>query len=133
MLDSTLERRDCPSEDDFNYLNLYFSEAAEMCMELEDWSDEVNTKHDASSYESCGYEREIISDANVLLDAYNKASQNSSWKPQVQQFEKTYWRKLGNSKRRSETESMSCLQRMTLYSTNAVRYALSLVTKSVTE
>lgn len=95
MLVSTMERRDCPSEDDFNYLNLYFSEAAEMCMELEDWSDEVNTKHDASSYESCGYEREIISDANVLLDAYNKASQNSSWKPQVQQFENNLLEEIG--------------------------------------
>lgn len=46
----------------------------------------VNTKHDAASYESCSYRREI-SDGNVLYEAALKAFQNVIWKAQVQKFE----------------------------------------------
>lgn len=49
----------------------------------------VNAKHDAASYESCGYMREIY-DGNSLYDAMRKAAQGSDWKPQVQHFEMTY-------------------------------------------
>ena len=49
----------------------------------------VNTKHDTSSYESRGYQREIY-DGNVLYEAYLKAKRGSDWKPQVQKFEMTY-------------------------------------------
>ena len=46
----------------------------------------VNTKRDAASYESSGYQREI-SDLNALYDAFQKARKGSDWKPQVQRFE----------------------------------------------
>jgi len=46
----------------------------------------VNTKHDATSYENCSYQREI-SNINVLYDAFMKAKVDSDWKPQVQKFE----------------------------------------------
>lgn len=59
----------------------------------------VNSKHDATSYESCGYQREIF-DANSLYDAMRKAEQGSDWKPQVQKFEMTYL--LGLSKMQTE-------------------------------
>ena len=49
----------------------------------------VNTKHDASSYESRGYQREIF-DGNVLYEAYLRAKKGSDWKPQVQRFEMNY-------------------------------------------
>ena len=50
----------------------------------------VNTKHDATSYESLSrYQREIF-DANSLYDAYLRAKQGSDWKPQVQRFEMSY-------------------------------------------
>ena len=49
----------------------------------------VNTKHDTTSYESCGYQREIF-DGNSLHDAFKRAKQGSDWKPQVQKFEMTY-------------------------------------------
>lgn len=50
----------------------------------------VNTKHDATSYESCsGYQREIFN-GNALYDAYVNAKKGSDWKPQVQRFEMTY-------------------------------------------
>lgn len=49
----------------------------------------VNTKHDTSSYESRGYQREIF-DGNALYDAYNRAKKGSDWKPQVQKFEMMY-------------------------------------------
>ena len=49
----------------------------------------VNAKHDTTSYESCGYQREIF-DGNALHDAYKRAKQGSDWKPQVQRFEMTY-------------------------------------------
>lgn len=49
----------------------------------------VNTKHDTTSYESCGYQREIF-DGNSLYDAFKRAKQGSDWKPQVQKFEMTY-------------------------------------------
>lgn len=50
----------------------------------------VNTKHDATSYESLSrYQREIF-DANSLYDAFLRAKQGSDWKPQVQRFEMNY-------------------------------------------
>ena len=49
----------------------------------------VNTKHDTTSYESCGYQREIF-DGNSLYGSFKRAKQGSDWKPQVQKFEMTY-------------------------------------------
>lgn len=49
----------------------------------------VNTKHDTTSYENCGYKREIF-DSNLLYESFLRAKQGSDWKPQVQQFEMTY-------------------------------------------
>ena len=49
----------------------------------------VNAKHDAASYESCSYQRDIF-DGNVLFDAFGRAKRGSDWKPQVQNFEMTY-------------------------------------------
>lgn len=62
----------------------------------------VNAKHDTTSYESCGYKREIF-DGNALYDAFVRAKQGSDWKPQVQQFEMTYL--LSLSKMQKELES----------------------------
>lgn len=45
----------------------------------------VNAKHDTTSYESCGYKREIY-DGNALHDAFLKSRSGSAWKPQVQKF-----------------------------------------------
>lgn len=50
----------------------------------------VNTKHDTTSYESCGYTRDILCDGNALYDAFLKSKKNSDWKPSVQKFEATY-------------------------------------------
>lgn len=63
----------------------------------------VNTKHDTSSYESRGYQREIF-DGNVLYEAKNKAMKGSDWKPQVQRFEMTYLLEL--SKMQRDLENM---------------------------
>lgn len=49
----------------------------------------VNAKHDATSYESRSYRREIY-DGNALYDAMRKAEKGSDWKPQVQRFEMAY-------------------------------------------
>lgn len=49
----------------------------------------VNTKHDTTSYESCGYQRDI-SDGNSLYDGMIRAKHGSDWKPQVQKFEMNY-------------------------------------------
>ncbi len=49
----------------------------------------VNTKHDATTYECCSYQREIY-DGNALFDAYNRAKRGSDWKPQVQKYEMFY-------------------------------------------
>lgn len=62
----------------------------------------VNAKHDATSYESCSYLREIH-DGNSLYDAMRKAEQGSDWKPQVQHFGMTYL--LGLSKMQAELRS----------------------------
>lgn len=62
----------------------------------------VNAKHDATSYESCSYLREIH-DGNSLYDAMRKAEQGSDWKPQVQHFGMTYL--LGLSKMQAELQS----------------------------
>lgn len=50
----------------------------------------VNTKHDTTSYESCGYTRDILCDGNALYDAFLKSKKNSDWKASVQKFEATY-------------------------------------------
>ncbi len=50
----------------------------------------VNTKHDITSYESCDYQREILTDANKLYEGFRKAARGSDWKSQVQQFEINY-------------------------------------------
>lgn len=62
----------------------------------------VNTKHDTTSYENCGYQREIF-DGNLLYESFLRAKQNSDWKPQVQRFEMTYL--LGLSEIQRELES----------------------------
>lgn len=36
----------------------------------------VNTKHDTTSYENCGYQREIF-DGNLLYESFLRAKQNS--------------------------------------------------------
>lgn len=59
----------------------------------------VNTKHDTTSYESCGYQREIH-DGNALYDAFLRAKKGSDWKPHVQKFGMTYL--LGLSKIQSD-------------------------------
>lgn len=58
----------------------------------------VNTKHDASSYESGSYQREIF-DGNVLYEAYLRAKKGSDWKPQVQKFEMNYLLELSKMQR----------------------------------
>lgn len=63
----------------------------------------VNTKHDTSSYESRGYQREIY-DGNVLYEAYLRAKKGSDWKPQVQKFEMNYLLEL--SKMQKDLASM---------------------------
>lgn len=55
----------------------------------------VNAKHDTTSYESCGYQREIY-DGNALHDAFIRAKKGSDWKPQVQRYEMTYLLGLSN-------------------------------------
>lgn len=49
----------------------------------------VNNKHDTTSYENCGYTREIF-DSNNLYDAFNKAKKGSDWKRQVQKYEMNF-------------------------------------------
>lgn len=61
----------------------------------------VNAKHDTTSFESCGYQREIF-DGNSLYEAFVKAKQGSDWKPQVQKYEMTYL--LGLSKVQREVK-----------------------------
>lgn len=58
----------------------------------------VNTKHDTTSYESSGYQREIF-DGNALHQAYKRAKQGSDWKPQVQKFEMNYLMELARLQR----------------------------------
>lgn len=50
----------------------------------------VNTKHDTGNYDCSCYKREILSDANVLYDAFRKAEHGSDWKASVQKFEMLY-------------------------------------------
>lgn len=64
----------------------------------------VNAKHDTSSYESRGYQREIF-DGNALYDAYLRSKKGSDWKPQVQRFEMTYL--LSLSKMQRELKDMT--------------------------
>lgn len=61
----------------------------------------VNAKHDTSSYESRGYQREIFN-GNALYEAYKRAKRGSDWKPQVQQFEMNYLMELAKIQRELE-------------------------------
>lgn len=59
----------------------------------------INTKHDATCYDSLScYTREIF-DADSLYDGFVKAKKGSDWKPQVQQFELTYLLNLSRMQR----------------------------------
>lgn len=49
----------------------------------------VKTKHDTTSFENCGYQREIF-DGNALYDGFLRAKQGSDWKPPIQKFEMSY-------------------------------------------
>ena len=66
----------------------------------------VNTKHDTTSYENCGYQREI-SDGNLLYESFLRAKQGCDWKPKVQQFEMTYLLSLAEIQKELETNSYS--------------------------
>lgn len=69
----------------------------------------VNTKHDTTSYENCGYQREIF-DGNALYEAYKRARKGSDWKPQVQKFEMNYLLELANMQKALKDKAMSsCL------------------------
>lgn len=68
----------------------------------------VNTKHDTTSYESCGYQREIFN-ANALYDAYLRAKKGSDWKSQVQRFEMTYLLELSKIQRELAAHDYSFL------------------------
>ncbi len=68
----------------------------------------VNTKHDASSYESRSYQREIFN-GNVLYDAFIAAKKGSDWKPQVQKFETNYLIELSKIQKDLEDKSYSFL------------------------
>lgn len=50
----------------------------------------VNTKRDATSYESLRSCKREIHDLDALYEAYIRAKQGSDWKPQVQQFEMNF-------------------------------------------
>lgn len=64
----------------------------------------VNTKHDTTSYENCGYQREIF-DGNLLYESFLRAKQGCDWKPKVQQFEMTYLLSLAEIQKGLETNS----------------------------
>jgi len=66
----------------------------------------VNTKHDTTSYENCGYQREIF-DGNLLYESFLRAKQGCDWKPKVQQFEMTYLLSLAEIQKELETNSYS--------------------------
>lgn len=65
----------------------------------------VNTKHDTTSYESCGYTRDILCDGNALYDAFLKSKKNSDWKASVQKFETTYLIELGKIQKKLSNDS----------------------------
>ena len=65
----------------------------------------VNTKHDTTSYESCGYTRDILCDGNALYDAFLKSKKNSDWKASVQKFETTYLLGLGKIQKKLSNDS----------------------------
>lgn len=68
----------------------------------------VNTKHDTTSYENCGYQREIF-DGNALYEAYKRARKGSDWKPQVQKFEMNYLLELANMQKALKDKSYELL------------------------
>lgn len=68
----------------------------------------VNTKHDTTSYENCGYQREIF-DGNALYEAYKRARKGSDWKPQVQKFEMNYLLELANMQKALKDKSYEFL------------------------
>lgn len=68
----------------------------------------VNTKHDTTTYECVGYQREIF-DGNALFDAYKRAKKGSDWKPQVQRFEMVYLLELSRIQRGLEEKTYEFL------------------------
>lgn len=69
----------------------------------------VNTKHDATCYDSLScYKREIY-DANALYEAFLKAKQGSDWKPHVQRFEMNYLLELSRIQKALEDKSYEYL------------------------
>jgi hypothetical protein len=68
----------------------------------------VNTKHDTTYYDSCGYQRDI-SDGNALYDGMIRAKQGSDWKPQVQKFEMNYLFELSKMQRELRERTFSFL------------------------
>jgi len=68
----------------------------------------VNTKHDTTSYENCGYQREIF-DSNALYDAFIRAKEGSDWKPQVQQFEMNYLLEISKLQKELKDRSLRLL------------------------
>lgn len=68
----------------------------------------VNTKHDTTTYECVGYQREIF-DGNALFDAYKRAKKGSDWKPQVQRFEMVYLLELSRIQRELEEKTYEFL------------------------
>ena len=82
----------------------------------------VNTKHDTTSYESCGYRHEI-SDLNVLYEAFQRAKKGSDWKPQVQRFEVNLLSELAKLQRElnSRTFALSSLNKFVLRERGKVR------------
>lgn len=68
----------------------------------------VNAKHDTTSYESCGYKREIF-DGNALYEAYLRAKKGSDWKPQVQKFEMNFLTELSKMQKDLEAKEYEFL------------------------
>ena len=82
----------------------------------------VNTKHDTSSYESRGYQREIF-DGNALYDAYLRAKKGSDWKSQVQNFEMNWLVELSKIQQSLENMTYELLQSndFTMYERGNIR------------
>ena len=83
----------------------------------------VNAKHDTTSYESCGYQREIF-DGNLLYESFLRAKQGSDWKPQVQKFEMNLLLELADLQKELEsgTYTFRPSQEFVLHERGKVRY-----------
>lgn len=83
----------------------------------------VNAKHDTTSFENCGYQREIF-DGNSLYDAFIKAKKGSDWKSDVQRFEMTYLLGLSDMQKRlmNRTYSFHPTSEFTLNERGKTRY-----------